>query len=251
MSWWSILKLDIEVYVDKLKEDDLLTSIAHYHADADTIRVSLPRLKRELTRMLGKEPTDKQLERAYAQVLAHESGHAADIGPKGARRKKLEETVNIINDDKPVEVGAYLDARQDYDSMMEDGEFIAFLNQFGENVFSGINRFLQHPAVREIDYKKVKEKNIPRLFAGGITKVRDRFNYLEKLIRWAGGTTSKNKLRNELVRLELAVAKKFKGKMKTNFPINSSQARARYKDFDGKVMPKAGSIINQVWGKGK
>jgi len=68
MSWWSILKLDIEVYVDKLKEHNKLKTLAHYDATTDTIRISLPKLKSELTKLLGKEPTDRQLERAYTKV---------------------------------------------------------------------------------------------------------------------------------------------------------------------------------------
>jgi len=181
--------------------------------------------------------------------MAHESGHAADIGPTGARREDLVEISNIIIDDKPTEVGAYLDAKQRQVDTLEDSEYIAYLNQFGENVFNAIGRFLQHPAVRERDYEKIKEMKMEPLFAEmfGATKVKDRFNYLEKLHRWAAATTSKNKLRNELVLLELAVAKKFKGKMKTNFPINLSQARGRYTDFNNKIIPKAGNIINQVF----
>lgn len=237
VSWWSILKLDIEVYVDKLKENKKLRSIAHYDSGEDTIRVSLPKLKRELTQLLGKEPTDEQLERAYTKVMAHESGHAADLGPTGPRGPKHE----FYSDD----------ASQYIRSVAEDTELVAYLNQFGENIFSGINRFLQHPSAREIDHEKVKEMNIDPIFAEmkGATKVKDRFKNLEKIVRWAATTTTNNKLRNELVLLELAMSKKFKGKFKANFPINASMARARYKDFDGKVIPKAGRIINQVWGK--
>ena len=251
MSWWSILKLDFEIFADKYLGGKFSGAMGHYDSKADTIRVSLPAIKRGLTRYLGKEPTDRQLERAYAQVLAHESGHAADLGPEGGRKPDIDEAKNIVYGDGLTEMSTYLDAKKYLDNIAADTELVAYLNQFGDNVFNAIGKFLQHPSVREIDHEKVKEMRIDPLFAEmrGATKVKDRFNYLEKLHRWAAGTTSKNKLRNELVLLELAVAKKFKGKMKTNFPINLSQARARYTDFNNKIIPKAGSIINQVWGK--
>ncbi|MAR66424.1 MAG: hypothetical protein CL833_04125 [Crocinitomicaceae bacterium] len=251
MSWKSVLKLDFEIFADKYLGGKMSGTMAHYDSRADTIRVSLPAVKSELTRYLGKEPTDRQLERAYAQVLAHESGHAADLGPKGGRKPDIDEARNIVHGDGLTEMGTYLDAKKYLDNIAADTELVAYLNQFGDNVFNAIGRFLQHPSVREIDHEKVKEMGIDPLFAEmrGATKVKDRFEYLRKLHRWAAGTTSKNKLRNELVLLELAVAKKFKGKMKTNFPINLSQARGRYTDFNNKIIPKAGRIINQVWGK--
>jgi len=251
MSWWSILKLDIEVFVDEYLGNKIDGAMGHYDSKADTIRVSLPAIKRELTRYLGKEPTDRQLERAYTQVLAHESGHAADLGPEGGRKPDIDEAKNIVYGDSLTEMDTYLDAKKYLDNIAADTELVAYLNQFGDNVYNAIGRFLKHPSVREKDLEKVKEMKIDPMFAEmrGATKVKDRFNYLDKLHSWAGATTGKNKLRNELILLELAVAKKFKGKKKTSFPINASMARGRYTDFNNKIIPKAGSIINQVWGK--
>jgi len=221
MNWFSILKVDIDLFVDSdeaYREIGSSQPLAIYNIPSDTIKVNLPNIARNLRQVLGREPTDEEIARVYTKLISHESGHAADVG-----FARLDEYFT------------------NHESTHEDTEYVAYLTQFGNNVFNAIGRYLQHPSVKK------RDPNDKSIFPNRILK--DRYKNLLKLYQWVGQTASTNKLRNELILMELAVQKRFKGEAKTRFPINASMARQRYTDYNGKPLPKAGELINKIWGK--
>lgn len=221
MDWFSILKVDIELFVDSdeaYREIGSNVPLALYNVNSDTIKVNLPNIVKDLKRFLGREPTDEEIERVYSKVMIHESGHAADIGE-----------------------ARILEYFTDAGTTREDTEYVAYLSQFGDKVYNAIGRYLSHPALTR------KDSNDKSIFPNRILK--DRYKNLQKLYQWVGQTAKTNELRNELILMELAVQKRFKGEAKTRFPISASMARQRYTDYNGKPLPKAKELINKIWGK--